>query len=791
MRKIPSWMLIGLAVLLAGASVAWAAEQPAHGPSEAVFFIQLIVLMLVGRLLGELLLRLGQPAIMGQLVAGLVLGPSLLGALFPDVQHALFPVAKEQKAMLDAVSQFGVLLILLMTGMETDLKLVRASSRASIFASIGGIVIPFACGFALGEFLPDAMVPDPGKRLITSLFLGTALSIASVKIVATVVREMNFLRRTVGQVILGSAIVDDTIGWIIISVIFGLALQGHIDPWSIAQSVVGTIAFMVFSLTVGRRLVSLAIRWVNDTFVSEYAVITAILVIMGAMALTTHAIGVHAVLGAFVAGILVGESPILTKHIDEQLRGLILAFFMPVFFGTAGLSADLITVLKDPQLLLLTFGLIAIATVGKFGGAFLGGELGGLSRAEALALATGMNARGSTEVIVATIGLSMGALNQDLFTMIVTMAIVTTLAMPPSLRWALSRLPMRKEEKERLEREEMEAKGFVSQLERLLVAVDDSGNGQFGSRIAGMIAGTRSMPTTVMHITASKKSETKKPDQSKAEADKAAAKKIETKKQEEKKEDAKSAEQKQADKEESEAAWTEAKERAQAAADLLKSAAEQMKKRKPKSQKDDKTLDVTVIPGQTTATEALAEEAEKGYDLLVIGLDKTTIRDNTGFHTNITQLAAGFEGPLAVVDARDGLLKDPLEGKFSILVPVNGTESSRRAAEVAMAMARANRAPLSALYVAPPANSGKRRSARVDAILKDVVALGETYEVQARTAVRSEKAADEAILKEMAKRKHNLLVIGVERRPGEKLYFGETATAILEKSDRSIVFVVS
>src|SRR6185312_4770286 len=156
-----------------------------------------------------------------------------------------------------------------------------------------------------------------------------------------------------------------------IAVIFGLALQGHVDPLSIAKSVIGTLAFMTFSLTIGRRWVSLTIRWVNDTFVSDFAVITAILLIMGLMALTTHMIGVHAVLGAFVAGILIGESPILTRHIDGQLRGLIIAFFMPVFFGTAGLAADL-TVLKDPHLLLLTIGLIAIATVGKFGGAFLG-----------------------------------------------------------------------------------------------------------------------------------------------------------------------------------------------------------------------------------------------------------------------------------------------------------------------------------------------------------------------------------------------------------------------------------
>jgi nucleotide-binding universal stress UspA family protein len=428
---------------------------------------------------------------------------------------------------------------------------------------------------------------------------------------------------------------------------------------------------------------------------------------------------------------------------------------MPVFFGAAGLSADL-TVLKDPDFLLLTLGLLAIATIGKFGGAFIGGELGGLTRREALALATGMNARGSTEVIVATFGLSMGALSQNLFTMIVTMAILTTLAMPPTLRWALSRLPMRKEEKERLEREEMERKGFVSKLERLLVAVDDSPNGQFGSRVAGMIAGTRSMPSTIMHINAAQK----KSNSRKSEAKKSTGEE-------------------------------EAKEGAGAAAQLLKDAAEAMAKRNTKDKKDNKPLDVTVIPNATTETEKLAEEAEKGYDLLVLGLDKTTIRDNSGFHQNITQLAAGFEGPLTIVDARDGLLKNPPDADLSILVPVNGTEPSRRASEVAIAMARACRGPITALYVAPPSVGRKATRNRAEGILKDVVALADTYGVDARTAIRAEKAADEAILKEMAKRKHNLIVMGVERRPGEKLFFGETATAILQNSDRSIVFVVS
>src|SRR5262252_637221 len=499
MKHLPRWFWLTTLSAPFVAGPAWAAEGSGKGPSEAIFIGEIVVLILVGRLLGEAMLRLRQPAVMGQLIAGLLLGPSFFGLLFPHAQEMLFPKNPEQKAMINAISQFGILLLLLLTGMETDLKLVRQTGRAAVFASLMGIVVPFACGVGLGEMLPDSLLPDPGKRLITSLFLGTALSIASVKIVAMVVREMNFMRRVVGQVILASAIIDDSVGWIIVSIIFSLALHGSVEPLSLAQSVGGTIAFMVASLTIGRRAVFFTIRWVNDHLVSEFAVVTAILCIMGIMALITHLIGVHTVLGAFVAGILVGESPILTRHIDEQLRGLITAFFAPVFFGIAGLTADL-TIMADPKIALFTIGLVLVASIGKFGGAFIGAELGGLTRREGLALACGMNARGSTEVIIATVGLSMGALNQDLFTMIVAMAVITTTAMPPTLRWALNRIPMRKEEKQRLEREELEQRGFVPNLERLLIAVDESANGKFASRVAGLIAAARGMAVTVLSL---------------------------------------------------------------------------------------------------------------------------------------------------------------------------------------------------------------------------------------------------------------------------------------------------
>jgi Kef-type K+ transport system membrane component KefB len=165
-----------------------------------------------------------------------------------------------------------------------------------------------------------------------------------------------------------AAIIDDTIGWILLSIILGLAGHGTIDLASVGQSVFGTLLFLVVSFTIGRRIVARLIRWANDNLVSDLPVITTILIVMGVMALITQAIGVHTVLGAFVAGILVGQSPILTRHIDEQLRGLIVGLFMPVFFGVAGLQANL-AVLADPTILMLAVLLILIASLGKFSGA--------------------------------------------------------------------------------------------------------------------------------------------------------------------------------------------------------------------------------------------------------------------------------------------------------------------------------------------------------------------------------------------------------------------------------------
>lgn len=752
----------GALLLLAVPGAALAAEGGAGG-SITVFVAQVVVLLALGRLLGEAAQRIGQPAVMGQLIAGVILGPSVLGAVLPELQHMLFPDSREQKSMLDAVAQLGVLLLLLLTGMETDLSLIRKVRRAAFSVSVAGIAVPFACGFALGEMLPDSMLPNPATRLLTSLFLGVALSISSVKIVAAVVREMSFMRRNVGQVIMAAAIIDDTIGWIIIAVIFGLAMHGGVDLAVLAQSVLGTLLFLALSFTLGRRLVSFLIRWSNDNFIGEVPVITTIIVIMGLMALMTQAIGVHTVLGAFVAGILVGQSPILTRHIDEELRGLITALFMPIFFGLAGLSADL-SIVKDPAMMALGLGLILIASVGKFAGAFIGGSLGGLSRRESLALACGMNARGSTEVIVATIGLSLGVLSRDLFSLIVAMAVITTMAMPPMLRWALARLPLRPEEAARLEREEFEAKGFVFGLERLLVAADKSADGMLASRLVGLLAGARRTPMTIVDVAVPAGTTPARPGESAAaDAGVAASANGGTVAPE------------TVAKEAAEGAKPDAERRAPPAADVTT--------RKTRGQPE---------------TE-VAAEAKKGYDLMTVGVDGA-IGDGGAFSDSVTRMVGGFEGPLAIVTARGPHRADPVGYPLNILVPINGAPHALRAGEIALAIARAHRTSVTALYVAQEAGVpswqhrlGTRLAplSEADAILKQFGSLADSYGVPLQTAVRASIRPGEAVLQQIRRGDHNLVVVGVSLRSGDTLSLGPLATLLAERGDRSILYLSS
>lgn len=751
-HRIPMASVFVALCLVIACSPALAASSQAHAPSESLFLIQIIILVVIGRLLGELMVRIGQPSIMGQIIGGILLGPSVFGALWPQLQTQIFPSSEVQKSMMDAVAQLGILFLLLLAGMETDVRLAIRLRRAALGVSLTGILIPFVLGFALGELIPADILSDPNKRLVTALFLGTALSISSVKIVASVVREMDFMRRNVGQLIVASAIIDDTVGWVIIAITFGLAEKGSVDVRTLAISVIGTLAFMAFSFTIGRRLVFEAIRLTNDTFRSDLPVLSAIVAIMGGMAIITDLIGVHTVLGAFVAGILVGESPILTRQIEGQLRALTTALFMPVFFGLTGLKTDL-SVLLDPHILLLAVGLIVIASVGKFAGAFTGARFGGFSIAEAMALGCGMNARGSTEVIVASIGLAVGVLDEKLFSVIVAMAVVTTMAMPPSLRWALARLPMRSEERDRLKQEEFEDQSYLANCERIMLAVDLTPSSDLAARIAGHFVVMRKTPVTVLNIIEDE-----------------AAKDL-----------------------------PEGTDNSPTNSDDAQSVAERVKSTAGgaiASEAGTGTTaqgDIHVITRVKNADlrKILGEGSDQGHDLLFIGVEPVAAADG-GFDEQISVMTSAFKGTTVIISSRGQGIAD--DRNMRILVPVSGTERSTRAAEFAFLIAKATGCSVSVIYIVGPGQMRSRSrvsdNSNMHAATSDRIdEVANYYGVSAQKIVQQGDSPELSILRHARRGRYDLIVLGVSRRVGDGLSYGRIADTLLEAADRSFVFI--
>lgn len=608
----------------------------------SLFLIQLILLMVVGRGLGEVMGRFGQPAIFGQLLGGVVLGPSVFGLIWPGAYDLVFPKAPTVKAMIDALSQVGILMLLLLTGMETNIRLVRRRFGTVAATSIAGIAVPFVCGVAVGYVLPDSLLPHADKRFVCALFIGTALSISSVKIVAMSLMEIGFIRRDLGQLILATAILDDTIAWVLLAVVAGLAAQGSVALTPIFLALASTAFFLLVAFTIGRRLTADVIRWTNDRLKIDYPVITAVLVITFLLALTTDLIGVHSALGAFVAGMLIGQSPILRGHIEESLRSMIMAFFSPIFFAVAGLGMDMRTLFHLDSIGFAAL-FIAVATFGKTLGALIGGRFGGLGGREALALATGLNARGSTEVIIASVGMSLGVLSEALYTMIVAMAILTTMAMPPTLRWALGRVQLHPEERERLEREEAEESDHLYGVERLLVRTDGAGsNTGLCLHLSGVLAADQQILTTVIGPAAVQHSET-------------------------------------------------AREGAQCVEELVAGAA-------GSASREERIAPAKLISGRDLAQpEAVREEAAKGYGLVVYGLEAPFIRNGRHLVPEISAVTEDLGLP--VVLAFGGQQKGRTLPR-RILVPLDGTQASGLAAEIAISLARGCGAEVTFLHVA-------------------------------------------------------------------------------------------
>lgn len=407
------------------------------GHSLLVFVLQIGVLLLLAMLLGRLAQRLGMPAIVGELGAGVLLGPSLLANAAPGLAEWLFPQRPEQMHLMDAVAQLGVLLLVGLTGTHVDLRLIRRRGVSAAKVSLAGLIVPLGLGVWVGLELPSSLRQDNADPLIFALFLGVAMSVSAIPVIARTLIDMKLIHRNIGQMILVTAMLSDVVGWLMVSVVTALATT-TLRAGQVSMSLLYLAGVLAFAATGGR----LVVRWVMRMACrsgDRGLPLTAMVIMIALSAAGTHALGLEAVLGAFLCGLLISSCKDVNGAQLEPLHTTVLSVLAPLFFATVGLRMDL-TALANPGLLLAALAVVSVAVVGKFLGAFLGAVTSQMNRWEALALGAGMNARGMIEIIIAMIGVQLGLLTTEMYTIVILTAVLTSLMAPPVLRFAMNRV---------------------------------------------------------------------------------------------------------------------------------------------------------------------------------------------------------------------------------------------------------------------------------------------------------------------------------------------------------------
>ncbi len=694
-----------------------------------VLVFQIAVLLFTARALGEVAQRLGQPSVVGEILAGIILGPSVLSSLIPAFGAWIVPQTAVQGYLLEVVSLIGAIFLLLITGLETDLALIRRHARTAIGVSFGGIAVTFLTGFLLGQALPDFLLADPDQRLIFALFVATAMSISAIPVIAKVLMDLNLMRRDIGQTIIAAGMSDDTTGWILLSIVAGLAAGESVSAGSVLQTVGSVLAFMVLSFTLGRWFVKKALDFVQDRIISRDRLLTLVVVLTFAWGALTQALNLEAVLGAFVAGILFGQMPRLPQSVHHKLESVALGIFSPIFFAVAGLKVNILNLL-DPQLILIALLVIAVATGGKVVGTYLGARLiGRKDHWTALSFGAGLNARGAMEIIIATIGLNLGILGQDMFSIIVLMAMTTSLMAPPALRWVLARVTPSEEELKRLRREELAALSLVANIHRVLLPVrrrevDQSPLQTIEAHILDKIADKTPLSLTLFNVASP--------------GNRALG------------------------------------------ARFLNDLAPLFSQREVVKR---------VVEG-TQPDQVILDEVEKDYDLLVLGATEESKGSNVLFTPLVDRLIRLSPAPTIVVQ---GQRVQPDWSPSRILVPTNGTEASKNAAELAFSLATDANDEVVILHAVADESDGyvldasgdllERRLETGRHIVNELRELGETADVRVDTEIRQGPNADTVILETAEERNIDLIVLGTSVRSGtSRLFLGPRVERILRNA---------
>jgi Kef-type K+ transport system membrane component KefB len=399
--------------------------------SFKLLILQIGTILIVARLIGWLFGKLHQPRVVGEMVAGILLGPSLLGWVAPNISADLFPPAS--LGHLNSLSQIGLLIFMFLVGLELDLRQLRELGRAAVMTSQVSIIAPFLLGSSFALYLYPRLSDPSVSAAGFVLFMGAAMSVTAFPVLARILTERNMLRTRVGSVAIACAAVDDVTAWCILAGITVIVRSSSLElpVWFTLGGLVAFVLVMIF--VVRRALRKLEAVYERRGHLTQ-GLIAIILMVVLASGWITESLGVHALFGAFLAGVVMPRHDELSEELSGKFEALVVVLLLPLYFALTGLRSS-IFLISGARMWLYAVAIIALAVAGKLGGSLLSARLNGMSWRESAAVGVLMNTRGLVELVILNIGLDLGILSPALFSIMVLMALVTTLMTTPLLRW--------------------------------------------------------------------------------------------------------------------------------------------------------------------------------------------------------------------------------------------------------------------------------------------------------------------------------------------------------------------
>jgi len=401
-----------------------------------IFLFQLFILLAGAKLMGALCQRWGYPALAGEILTGILLGPTILGRVFPAGYECLFPRELVQQNMLETVAWLGVLFLLLATGFEVSLSSVWKQGRAVLTIGVVGVAIPIILGALTFYWFPERYWGPNANRLTFTLFLSTAAAISAIPIIAKVLHDLEILKSDFGLTTLTAFVVNDLLGWLVFTLVLGIAAVREASVNATLQILFETLLFGTVCLTVGSKFVGRITLALKRTSLPDPATtlsfIACLAMLCGAI---TQWIGIHAILGFFLAGIMAGNTDEISERTRESLSQMVHSVFVPLFFASIGIKIDFLRNLD--LILLVVFTTVAIG--GKFIGAWIGGMLAKLSRADALSIGLAHIPGGAMEIVIGMLALELGLIPEHVFVAIVFAALSSSVAVGPLLGWSIKR----------------------------------------------------------------------------------------------------------------------------------------------------------------------------------------------------------------------------------------------------------------------------------------------------------------------------------------------------------------